>query len=78
MIKPHMDVVCVIDVNQSDNLNQRKKALDEVKLACYQIGANLNPLQVSRFNHISSCTVAILVLMSDELCFIMRSVFLAS
>lgn len=42
-----MDVVCVIDVCQSDNLIQRKKALDEVKLACFQIGANLNPIQVN-------------------------------
>lgn len=47
MTKPHMDVVCVIDVYQSENLLQRKKALEEVKLACFQIGANLNPIQVS-------------------------------
>lgn len=56
MIKPHMDVVCVIDICQSDNLNQRKKALDEVKLACFQIGANLNHIQVFKlktFIHIS-------------------------
>lgn len=48
MIKPHIDVVCVIDIYQSDNLIQRKKALEEVKLACFQIGANLNHIQVSK------------------------------
>lgn len=45
-----MDVVCVIDVYQNENLIQRKKALEEIKLACFQIGANLNPLQVGLFN----------------------------
>lgn len=57
-----MDVVCVIDIYQSDNLNQRKRALDEVKLACLQIGANLNHIQVSFSNHrsIISCNNNIL------------------
>lgn len=46
MVKPHMDVVCVLDINQSDNLVQRRKAFDEVRLACLQIGANFNHIQV--------------------------------
>jgi hypothetical protein len=33
MTRPHMDVVCVIDICQSGNLAHRKKALDEVNQA---------------------------------------------
>ncbi|KAJ8982255.1 hypothetical protein NQ317_018644 [Molorchus minor] len=50
MTKPHMDVVCVIDLCQSDNLIQRRKALEEVKLACLQIGANLNHIQFEKLD----------------------------
>lgn len=46
MTRPHMDVVCVLDICQSGNLNHRKKALEEVKQACMQIGAKLNHIQV--------------------------------
>lgn len=46
MIRPHMDVVCVIDICQSDNLPFRKKALDEVKQACSLVGANFTHIQV--------------------------------
>lgn len=46
MTRPHMDVVCVIDICQSGNLNHRKKALEEVRQACLQIGARLNHIQV--------------------------------
>lgn len=45
MARPHMDVVCVIDMCQIDHLADRKKALDEVKQACLQVGANLNHIQ---------------------------------
>lgn len=40
-----MDVVCMIDIWQNDNL-QRKKALEAINLACTQIGANFSHLQV--------------------------------
>lgn len=46
MTRPHMDVVCVIDICQSGNLNHRKRALEEVKQACLQIAARLNHIQV--------------------------------
>jgi mitogen-activated protein kinase kinase kinase 5 len=46
MTRPHMDVVCVIDICQSGNLAHRKKALDEVNQACVQVGATLNHIQV--------------------------------
>lgn len=47
MQRPIMDVVIVIDVCQSDHLAHRKKALEEVRHACMQVGANLNHIQVS-------------------------------
>ncbi|KAL3276728.1 hypothetical protein HHI36_012098 [Cryptolaemus montrouzieri] len=49
MARPHMDVVCVVDMCQIDHLEERKKALEEVKLACSQVGANLNHIQ---FKHL--------------------------
>lgn len=45
MARPNMDVVCIIDICQNDN-TQRKKALEAIKLACTQIGANFSHLQV--------------------------------
>nr|CAH7714390.1 unnamed protein product [Callosobruchus chinensis] len=50
MVKPHMDVVCVIDICQTDNLLQRKKALEEVRLACLQIGANVSHIQFEKLD----------------------------
>lgn len=47
MTRPHMDVVCVIDICQSGTLINRKKALDEVRQACLQVGATFNHIQVS-------------------------------
>lgn len=46
MTKPHMEVVCVIDICQTENLAQRKKALEEVRMACIQVGASLSHIQV--------------------------------
>lgn len=46
MIKPHMEVVCVIDICQNEHLDHRKKALEEVKMACIQVGASLSHIQV--------------------------------
>lgn len=45
-----MDVVCVMDACQSGGLAQRKRALEEVRVACTQIGANLNHIQVKTKN----------------------------
>lgn len=58
MIKPQIKIVCILDICQSDNLIQRKKALEEVKLACFQIGATLNHIQVSGIHIVlSSCKI---------------------
>lgn len=46
MTRPHMDVVCVIDICQSGNLSHRKRALEDVRQTCLQIGAKLNHIQV--------------------------------
>lgn len=48
MARPNMDVVCIIDIWQNDN-SQRKRALDAIKLACVQIGANFSHLQVTQY-----------------------------
>jgi mitogen-activated protein kinase kinase kinase 5 len=50
MTRPHMDVVCVIDICQSGNLAHRKKALDEVNQACVQVGATLNHIQFEKLD----------------------------
>ncbi|XP_074030538.1 apoptotic signal-regulating kinase 1 isoform X1 [Leptinotarsa decemlineata] len=50
MTKTQMDVVCVIDVCQTDNLIQRRKALEEVQQACLLIGANLSHVQFDKLD----------------------------
>ncbi|CAG9856880.1 unnamed protein product [Phyllotreta striolata] len=50
MTKSQMDVVCVIDVCQTENILQRKKALEEIKQACFQIGANLSHVQFEKLD----------------------------
>lgn len=50
MTKPHMEVMCVIDIfSQNEHLDQRKKALEEIKMACIQVGASLSHVQVCIF-----------------------------
>ncbi|RZB39511.1 mitogen-activated protein kinase kinase kinase 15 [Asbolus verrucosus] len=50
MTRPHMDVVCVIDICQSGNLSHRKRALEEVNQACLQVGASLNHIQFEKLD----------------------------
>lgn len=45
--RPRMDVVCVIDTIQAENLADRKCAFDELKQACSLVNANLHPIQVN-------------------------------
>lgn len=45
--RPQMDVVCVIDINETHQLAHRKKAFEEVKLVCENLGANLHHIQVN-------------------------------
>jgi len=44
--RPRMDVACVLDLQQSEHLVQRKKALDEVRQACNLVNANIHHIQV--------------------------------
>ncbi|XP_076252318.1 apoptotic signal-regulating kinase 1 isoform X2 [Rhynchophorus ferrugineus] len=51
MTKSRMDVVCIIDVFKNEmNLLHRKKALDEVRIACNLVGANLNHIQFEKLD----------------------------
>uniref|UniRef100_A0A182SEJ8 Protein kinase domain-containing protein n=1 Tax=Anopheles maculatus TaxID=74869 RepID=A0A182SEJ8_9DIPT len=43
--RPRMDIAVVIDCEKSANLSHRKAALEEVRQACAQVGANLQLLQ---------------------------------
>lgn len=44
--RPRMDVACVIDALQAENLAHRKCALDELRQACSLVNANLQQIQV--------------------------------
>lgn len=48
--RPHMDVVCVIDICHTDHLSDRKKALEEVKQACLHVGVNVNHIQFNNLD----------------------------
>lgn len=41
-----MDVACVIDLHQTENLFQRKSAFEDVKRACLSVNANSHHVQV--------------------------------
>lgn len=47
--RPRMDVACVLDLQQSEHLAQRKRALDEVRQACNLVNANIHHIQVYIF-----------------------------
>lgn len=42
-----MDIACVLDITHSTNLAQRKRALEEVRLASDLVNANLHHVPVS-------------------------------
>lgn len=44
--RPRLDVACVIDTHQPENLSHRKCALDELKQACSSVNANMQHIQV--------------------------------
>lgn len=44
--RPRLDVACVIDTHQPENLTHRKCALDELKQACSSVNANMQHIQV--------------------------------
>lgn len=45
--RPRMDVACVIDTSQAENLAHRKCALDELEHACSLVNAKLQHIQVN-------------------------------
>lgn len=48
--RPRMDVVCVIDLQQSEHLCQRKKAFEEIKQACCLVNAKLHHIQFEKLD----------------------------
>lgn len=49
-VRPRMDVICVIDTHQTENLNHRKYAFEEIKLACSAVNANFIPIQFEKLD----------------------------
>ena len=47
--RTRMDVVCVLDINQNERLQHRKRAFEEVKNACHTSNANCIHIQVSLY-----------------------------
>ncbi|KAL1139853.1 hypothetical protein AAG570_006830 [Ranatra chinensis] len=45
-----MDVVCVIDLHQPENLNHRKKVLEEIKIGCANVNAVLHEVQFEKLD----------------------------
>ncbi|XP_073978068.1 apoptotic signal-regulating kinase 1 isoform X2 [Rhodnius prolixus] len=48
--RPKMDIVCVIDLIQPQNLNHRKRALEEINKACIPLSANLQHIQFEKLD----------------------------
>ncbi|KAK0168323.1 hypothetical protein PV327_002140 [Microctonus hyperodae] len=48
--RPKVQVVCVLDLQQVENLLQRKRALEEVRQACTLVNAHLNIVQFEKLD----------------------------
>ncbi|XP_037046666.1 mitogen-activated protein kinase kinase kinase 15 isoform X3 [Bradysia coprophila] len=48
--RPRLDVACVIDTHQPENLTHRKCALDELKQACSSVNANMQHIQFEKLD----------------------------
>ncbi|XP_017889680.1 mitogen-activated protein kinase kinase kinase 15 isoform X2 [Ceratina calcarata] len=48
--RPRMDVACVLDLQQSEHLAQRKRALEEVRQACNLVNANMHHIQFEKLD----------------------------
>lgn len=55
--RPRLDVACVIDTHQPENLAHRKCALEELKQACSSVNANMQHIQVRRkfISNVNEC-----------------------
>jgi mitogen-activated protein kinase kinase kinase 5 len=49
-VRQKMDVACVIDIAQPENLAHRRCALEELKQACGHVSANLQLLQFEKLD----------------------------
>ena len=50
LTKPRMEIACVLDLQQTENLAQRKKAFEEVKQACNLVNGKLNHIQFEKLD----------------------------
>ncbi|XP_043517864.1 mitogen-activated protein kinase kinase kinase 15 isoform X5 [Frieseomelitta varia] len=48
--RPRMDVACVLDLQQSEHLAQRRRALEEVRQACNLVNANMHHIQFEKLD----------------------------
>ncbi|CAG5088317.1 Similar to MAP3K15: Mitogen-activated protein kinase kinase kinase 15 (Homo sapiens) [Cotesia congregata] len=48
--KPKIQVVCVIDLTQPENLSDRKRALEEIKQACSLVNTSFNMVQFEKLD----------------------------
>ncbi|KAG7190279.1 hypothetical protein KM043_006396 [Ampulex compressa] len=48
--RPRMDVACVLDLQQSEHLAQRRRALEEVRQACNLVNANMYHIQFEKLD----------------------------
>ncbi|XP_075217555.1 apoptotic signal-regulating kinase 1 isoform X2 [Lycorma delicatula] len=50
LVRPRMDMVCVVDLHQAEHLANRKRALEEVKQACNLVNANFHYIQFEKLD----------------------------
>ena len=50
LTRPRMDVACVIDLQQTEHLAQRKKAFEKVKHSCSLVNARLHLIQFEKLD----------------------------
>ncbi|XP_017791880.1 PREDICTED: mitogen-activated protein kinase kinase kinase 15 isoform X2 [Habropoda laboriosa] len=48
--RPRMDVACVLDLQQSEDLAQRRRALEEVRQACNLVNFNMHHIQFAKLD----------------------------
>ncbi|CAL7938490.1 unnamed protein product [Xylocopa violacea] len=48
--RPRMDVACVLDLQQTEHLAQRRRALEEIRQACNLVNANMHHIQFEKLD----------------------------
>ena len=50
ILKPRMDIACVLDLQQTEHLAQRKKTFEEIKRSCDMVNAKLHHIQFEKLD----------------------------